>query len=103
VISDGLKLNAGAGDGAKNQTSPDRLILAGGSAASAIAVECYTYYLSPFATAAVHVDTGYRVVFFGFALRRSATSLSCRGSTRASRFSSRSSTGLTLILPPDLR
>lgn len=65
IISDGLKLNGGSVDGSKNQTSPDRIALAGGSAASALAVVCYTYHISGL-NAAVHIDNGYRVVFFGF-------------------------------------
>lgn len=65
VLGDGLKLNGGATDGSKNQTSPDRVNPLGGVAASVLAIPCYTYFISGL-NAAVHIDNGYRVVFFGF-------------------------------------
>jgi len=66
VIGDGLTMNGGSTDGAKNQKSPDQLGLASGTIASALAVPCYTYYWQSGLTAGVHVDNNYRVVFFGF-------------------------------------
>ena len=78
IIGDGLDINGGAADGALNQRSPDYITLAGGSAASAVAVICYKYFPSGF-DAAVHVDNGYRVVFFGFGFEAISSFVEAQG------------------------